>query len=173
MLRQHDVNTRIVGKARCPCSANTASMCCAKGLGEFLDQWAPQLRAHAGTVAARKTEVSAVLRRSSRRWCRRDLPGLCTGCPERPFFAAMKILQTEVGALHISADIGCHSFATLPPFNMGNSIMGYGLGAAGASAFGTDGASVPSRSWAMAVFWHNGLTSGIGNAVSTSTTTSP
>ena len=65
--------------------------------------------------------------------------GLCTGCPERPFFSAMKLLQREIGPLHISADIGCHSFATLPPFNMGNSIMGYGLGAAAASAFGTDG----------------------------------
>ena len=57
----------------------------------------------------------------------------------------MKILQKEVGALHISADIGCHSFATLPPFNMGNSIMGYGLGAAGASAFGTDGGKRRTR----------------------------
>jgi indolepyruvate ferredoxin oxidoreductase alpha subunit len=76
----------------------------------------------------------------------------------------MKILQKEVGPLHISADIGCHSFATLPPFNMGNSIMGYGLGAAGASAFSAE------KKRAVSVmgdggFWHNGLTSGIGNAV--------
>ena len=74
-------------------------------------------------------------------------------------------MQRELGALHISSDIGCHSFATLPPFNMGNSIMGYGLGAAGASAF-----SAHSSRRAVAVmgdggFWHNGLTSGIGNAV--------
>jgi indolepyruvate ferredoxin oxidoreductase alpha subunit len=90
--------------------------------------------------------------------------GLCTGCPERPFFSAMKILQKEVGPLHISADIGCHSFATLPPFNMGNSIMGYGLGAAAASAFSAE------KKRAVSVmgdggFWHNGLTSGIGNSV--------
>src|SRR5260370_5726865 len=91
--------------------------------------------------------------------------GLCTGCPERPFFAAMKILQKEVGGLHISADIGCHSFATLPPCNMGNSIMGYGLGAAGASAFGTDGGKRAVSIMGDGGFWHNGLTSGIGNAV--------
>ena len=91
--------------------------------------------------------------------------GLCTGCPERPFFAAMKILQKETGPLHISADIGCHSFATLPPFNMGNSIMGYGLGAAGASAFGTDGGKRAVAVMGDGGFWHNGLTSGIGNAV--------
>jgi indolepyruvate ferredoxin oxidoreductase alpha subunit len=91
--------------------------------------------------------------------------GLCTGCPERPFFAAMKLLQRETGPLHISADIGCHSFATLPPFNMGNSIMGYGLGAAGASAFHTESARRPVAIMGDGGFWHNGLTSGIGNAV--------
>ncbi len=91
--------------------------------------------------------------------------GLCTGCPERPFFAAMKLLQRETGPLHISADIGCHSFATLPPFNMGNSIMGYGLGAAAASAFGTNGGKRAVAVMGDGGFWHNGLTSGIGNAV--------
>ena len=37
--------------------------------------------------------------------------------------------------MHISCDIGCHLFSILPPFNLGNTTMGYGLGAAGASAF--------------------------------------
>ncbi len=91
--------------------------------------------------------------------------GLCTGCPERPFFSAMKLLQREIGPLHISADIGCHSFATLPPFNMGNSIMGYGLGAAGASALATEGGKRAVAVMGDGGFWHNGLTSGIGNAV--------
>jgi indolepyruvate ferredoxin oxidoreductase alpha subunit len=91
--------------------------------------------------------------------------GLCTGCPERPFFTAMKLLQREIGPLHISADIGCHSFATLPPFNMGNSIMGYGLGSAGASALGTEGGKRAVAVMGDGGFWHNGLTSGIGNAV--------
>ena len=77
----------------------------------------------------------------------------------------MKLLQREIGPLHISADIGCHSFATLPPFNMGNSIMGYGLGAAGASAFGTEGGKRAVAVMGDGGFWHNGLTSGIGNAV--------
>jgi len=136
-----------------------------QGIGEFIDQWAPQLRAHAGTVAARKTEVSAISAAKLAALVPPRPSGLCTGCPERPFFAAMKILQKEVGALHISADIGCHSFATLPPFNMGNSIMGYGLGAAGASAFGTDGGKRAVAIMGDGGFWHNGLTSGIGNAV--------
>jgi indolepyruvate ferredoxin oxidoreductase, alpha subunit len=43
-------------------------------------------------------------------------PGFCTGCPERPIFAAMKLVQKETGKHQISADIGCHLFASLPPF---------------------------------------------------------
>jgi indolepyruvate ferredoxin oxidoreductase alpha subunit len=165
ILRQHDVNTRIVGKGPLPMFGEYSVDVLRVGLGEFLDQWAPQLRAHAGTAAARKTEVSAVSAAKLAALVPPRPSGLCTGCPERPFFAAMKILQKEVGALHISADIGCHSFATLPPFNMGNSIMGYGLGAAGASAFGTDGGKRAVSIMGDGGFWHNGLTSGIGNAV--------
>ena len=35
-------------------------------------------------------------------------PGFCTGCPERPIFTAMKLMEMEIGEHHISADIGCH-----------------------------------------------------------------
>ena len=101
-------------------------------------------------------------------------PGFCTGCPERPIFSAMKLVEQELGAHHISADIGCHLFSILPPFHLGNTTMGYGLGTAGASAFSPPGASGSTEA-AKTVhvisvmgdggFWHNGLTSGIANAV--------
>ncbi|MDM0119585.1 indolepyruvate ferredoxin oxidoreductase subunit alpha [Variovorax arabinosiphilus] len=92
-------------------------------------------------------------------------PGFCTGCPERPIFSAIKLVERELGTHHISADIGCHLFSILPPFNLGNTTMGYGLGAAGAAAL-----NVPAGKRAISVmgdggFWHNGLTSGIANAV--------
>ena len=92
-------------------------------------------------------------------------PGFCTGCPERPIFSAMKLVERELGPHHVSADIGCHLFSILPPFHIGNTTMGYGLGTAGASAFNT---SSPKRAISMmgdGGFWHNGLTSGIANAV--------
>ena len=60
-------------------------------------------------------------------------PGFCTGCPERPIFTAMKLVERELGAHHVSADIGCHLFSILPPFNLGNTTMGYGLGAGAAA----------------------------------------
>ncbi len=92
-------------------------------------------------------------------------PGLCTGCPERPFFAAMKMLEKEYGEIHISADIGCNSFGTLPPFQIGNTIMGYGLGAASSSAFSSVRGKRAISIMGDGGFWHNGLTSGIGSAV--------
>ena len=95
----------------------------------------------------------------------RATSGLCTGCPERPLFASMKLLQRELGPMHVSADIGCHSFSTLPPFDMGASIMGYGLGAAGAAALNSVKDRRPIALMGDGGFWHNGLTSGIGNAV--------
>src|SRR6266851_5518740 len=61
-------------------------------------------------------------------------PAFCTGCPERPVFSALKIAQRELGETHVAADIGCHAFATLPPFNQGNTILGYGMSVASASA---------------------------------------
>ena len=96
-------------------------------------------------------------------------PGFCTGCPERPIFTAMKLLERELGPHHVSADIGCHLFSILPPFNLGNTTMGYGLGAAGAAAFNPvqprDGGKRVVSVMGDGGFWHNGLTSGIANAV--------
>jgi indolepyruvate ferredoxin oxidoreductase alpha subunit len=91
--------------------------------------------------------------------------GFCTGCPERPIFAAMKLVEKELGEHHVAADIGCHLFSILPPFNIGGTTMGYGLGPASASAF-----NVESDKRAISVmgdggFWHNGLATSVGNAV--------
>jgi len=91
--------------------------------------------------------------------------GLCTGCPERPLFSAIKQVQEDFGPLHISSDIGCHSFATLAPFNLGNTIMGYGLSLASSSSIR---AALPHKSISImgdGGFWHNGLTSGVVSAV--------
>lgn len=76
------------------------------------------------------------------------------------------MLEKELGPRHISCDIGCHLFSILPPFNVGATTMGYGLGWAGASAFNTP--ETEHRTMAImgdGGFWHNGLTSGVGNAV--------
>jgi len=92
-------------------------------------------------------------------------PGFCIGCPERPIFSAVKLIEREFGKIHMAADIGCHSFSVLPPFNLGNSILGYGMSLASASAvapmFGKRVISMVGDGG----FWHNGLTSGVTAAV--------
>lgn len=92
-------------------------------------------------------------------------PGFCTGCPERPIFAAMKLVQEELGEHQISADIGCHLFASLPPFNIGGATMGYGLGPASNGAFDGGGERRAIAVIGDGGFWHNGLSSSIGNMV--------
>jgi indolepyruvate ferredoxin oxidoreductase alpha subunit len=92
-------------------------------------------------------------------------PGFCVGCPERPVFSAMKVLEKDTGAFHLSADIGCHLFSTLPPFNIGNTVLGYGLGLASNSAVNPMFARRTVTMMGDGGFWHNGLTSGIANAV--------
>ena len=92
-------------------------------------------------------------------------PGFCTGCPERPVFTAMKLVERQIGKFHVSADIGCHTFATLPPFNIGNTVMGYGLGLSGSTGIAPNMKKRTASIMGDGGFWHNGLTSGIANAV--------
>ena len=78
----------------------------------------------------------------------------------------MKLVERELGPHHVSCDIGCHLFSILPPFNIGATTMGYGLGWAGAAALNTTETSKRTISvMGDGGFWHNGLTSGVGNAV--------
>ncbi|HVL37731.1 MAG TPA: indolepyruvate ferredoxin oxidoreductase subunit alpha, partial [Burkholderiales bacterium] len=92
-------------------------------------------------------------------------PGFCVGCPERPVFSAMKVLEKESGKFHVSADIGCHLFSTLPPFNIGNTVLGYGLGLASNSAVHPMMGRRSVTIMGDGGFWHNGLTTGIANTV--------
>jgi indolepyruvate ferredoxin oxidoreductase alpha subunit len=87
------------------------------------------------------------------------------GCPERPVFSAMKLVERELGEFHVSADIGCHTFSTLPPFNIGNTVLGYGLGLASNSAVHPMFGKRTVTMMGDGGFWHNGLTSGIANTV--------
>lgn len=156
LIRRADLQTRIVGKDALPRAGEYTAQVIIDGLRKFLGQWAPHIELPPSRSSPLPASVASQIPGRP--------PGFCTGCPERPIFTSMKLLEREIGPAHVSADIGCHLFSILPPFNIGNTTMGYGLGTAGASAF------KPKGKRALAVmgdggFWHNGLTSGIGNAV--------
>ncbi len=92
-------------------------------------------------------------------------PQFCTGCPERPVFSAIKILEREIGKVHIAADIGCHSFATFEPFSLGNSILGYGMSLASAAAVAPFQKRRSISIMGDGGFWHNGLSSGVASTM--------
>ncbi len=158
ILRRAGLDTAVVGKDVLPMAGEYTGQVIERGLVAFLDRHAPALLGTPPPVVPAPPPALAetVPARPA---------GFCTGCPERPIFTAMKLVEREIGPFHVSCDIGCHLFSILPPFGIGNTTMGYGLGAAGAAAFG-----VAAQKRAVAVmgdggFWHNGLTSGVGNAV--------
>ena len=92
-------------------------------------------------------------------------PSFCTGCPERPIFAGMKLVEEELGQHQVAGDIGCHLFATMAPFNIGGRTMGFGLAGASNAAFDGGGDKRSISILGDGGFWHNGLNSSITNAV--------
>ncbi|MCZ2103372.1 MAG: indolepyruvate ferredoxin oxidoreductase subunit alpha [Comamonadaceae bacterium] len=188
ILARHGVRTAVHGKDVLPMGGDYTVDVLRKGLRAFFGQnqpaalerdvsvsisrrkdtpaSAPSAEAQATTQAA--AEVPEMAAAIGKLLPPRP-PGLCVGCPERPIFSAYKLVEEELGVHHVSSDIGCHLFQIMPPFNIGATTMGYGLGASSASAFNA-GEQLGAAKKAVAFmgdggFWHNGLTSGIGNAV--------
>src|SRR6476469_1197018 len=168
VLRHGDSAAVLHGKDLLPRAGEYTLGVVRDGLREFLERYG-RLSASDRPVAPAAIAPAALAAHVHAR-----PPCFCTGCPERPIFSAIKLVERELGAHHMSADIGCHLFSILPPFHLGNTTMGYGLGTAGASAFSAPvtrgaGEALPGKR-AISVmgdggFWHNGLPSGIANAV--------
>ncbi len=161
ILRKAQVATRLHGKDVLPMAGEYTGDVLLAGLRGFLEQASPALLAGPAQADVRAHEAVRALATV----VPPRPPGFCTGCPERPIFAALKLVEHERGPMHVSCDIGCHLFSILPPFSIGQTTMGYGLGAAGASAFNVDAPRPAISIMGDGGFWHNGLASGIGNAV--------
>ncbi len=165
LLRRRDMQTKVAGKDVLPMGGEYTAQAMVKGMRAFLAAHAPELLRNQPPVPdpapiLAHEKVKALMKAVPPR-----PPGFCIGCPERPIFAALKLVENELGPHHVSADIGCHLFSILPPFNIGATTMGYGLGPASASAF-----NVKAKKRVLSVmgdggFWHNGLATSIGNAV--------
>ncbi len=166
ILRRLDVNTPVHGKDLLLMAGEYTIEVIARGVAAFAERHAPELpigsgRAWLDGISARREGVSAQLAKP----LPARPPQFCVGCPERPVFAALKLLQQDIGRVHIAADIGCHSFASFEPFNFGHTILGYGMSLASRA-----GVSPVMRRRALAImgdggFWHNGLVSGVQSAL--------
>ena len=167
ILRKADIQTKVYGKDVLPMAGEYTGEVMLAGLAKYLANAAPRgldvtpIAAAPEVLVANKQKALALMGGA----VPNRPPGFCIGCPERPVFSAMKLLEREAGGYHVSADIGCHLFSSLPPFNIGNTVLGYGLGLASNSAIGPMFAKRSITVMGDGGFWHNGLSSGVSNAV--------
>ncbi len=169
ILRRADLQTRVNGKDMLPLAGELTGGVMRDGVGRFVRSYHPELVEMAVSVPGDNRLKTALALLDGEVQARP--PSFCTGCPERPIFTAMKLVERETGPHHVSSDIGCHLFSILPPFNIGSATMGYGLGAAAAAAWNGNpangGKALPKRVISVmgdGGFWHNGLATSVGNA---------
>jgi len=162
-LHKNGSRTELAGKGLFPQAGELTGAVMLEGISAFLKKAAPSVMPSVGRAPnAPPPKPSPDLAKT----VPVRPPSFCVGCPERPIFAATKLVEEELGEHHIASDIGCHLFSINAPFNIGATTMGYGLGPASASAFNDKTANRRSISFVGdGGFWHNGLTSSIGNAV--------
>ena len=138
ILRRRDIQTRIVGKDVLPMAGEyTAAGRRSRASSAFLELHA-QTSARQFTAAARCGHRPCRSARS-RRWrspCRRGRRASASAARSGRSSPRMKLVRAGARRRTRSPrDIGCHLFSILPPFNIGATTMGYGLGPASASAF--------------------------------------
>ncbi|MBZ5522512.1 MAG: indolepyruvate ferredoxin oxidoreductase subunit alpha [Acidobacteriia bacterium] len=166
ILRKASLPARIHGKDMMAMAGEYTAAVVTRGILKFVESYSPELieprKLPAVVRPPAKSDTLPVLQSQ----VQPRPPSFCTGCPERPIFTALKLAERELGPHHVASDIGCHLFSILPPFNLGAHTMGYGLGWASAAAFNTPETNQRTISFmGDGGFWHNGLTSGVGNAV--------
>ena len=165
-LQRSGVQVSLHGKDVLPMGGEYNAEVLVRGLMQFIQQHAPDL------LSGRSQNYFPLLdgtRQQAAEILTQPVPArppnFCTGCPERPVFAALKLVERDIGKLHISADIGCHSFATFAPFSFGHSILGYGMSMASSAAVKNFSARRPLAIMGDGGFWHNGLLSGVSSTL--------
>ena len=161
ILYKANGTTKVYGKDVLPMAGEYTGKVVINGINEFLKKAAPHLLPdNIRSPNDQKYTIPDISKTVPVR-----PPGFCTGCPERPIFAGLKLVEQELGKHQITGDIGCHLFGALPPFEIGGATMGYGLGPAANAAFDGGGERRAISILGDGGFWHNGLTSSIGNMV--------
>jgi indolepyruvate ferredoxin oxidoreductase alpha subunit len=166
ILRKAELPTKVHGKDMLAMAGEYTAAVVTRGILKFVESYAPHLVGPQRLPTVARPNAASDMLPVLQTQVQPRPPSFCTGCPERPIFTGLKLAERELGPHHVASDIGCHLFSILPPFNIGAHTMGYGLGWASAAAFNTNETSKRTISFmGDGGFWHNGLTSGVGNAV--------
>jgi len=162
ILRRAETQTALHGKDMLPMAGEYSSEALVAGVAKFIEKHVPRLGncgagAYGDEIAELRSKALVALGGPAPA----RPPGFCIGCPERPFFSALKLVEQEEGRFHVSTDIGCHSFATFAPFSFGNSILGFGMSLASSAGVQSFAQKRPVAIMGDGGFWHNGLLSGV------------
>lgn len=161
ILRRAGCTTTLAGKDMLPLAGEYKAEVIAAGVSEFVKLEQPEAcQLQAAYESDRQRQQQIVATNLSEPVPPRP-PSFCIGCPERPVFSAIKQVMQDIGQVHYSADIGCHSFATFAPFNFGNSILGFGMSLASNATVGSFQKKRTLAVMGDGGFWHNGLLSGV------------
>lgn len=164
LFHKKKIEVNLAGKDVLPMAGEYTSEVIHKGVFTFINKYVPEFSNFSNLDY--NTEVDQLREKASSSLGEvvpPRPPGFCTGCPERPFFSALKMIEKDTGKIHISTDIGCHSFATFPPFSFGQSILGYGMSLAASAGVQSFSSKRPIAIMGDGGFWHNGLLSGVAS----------
>jgi indolepyruvate ferredoxin oxidoreductase, alpha subunit len=167
LFRRARADVEVHGKGFLPMAGQYTAEVVQAGVTSFLRKVAPALADV--EAAGKRSAATASLKAAASLTLGAPVPArvatFCTGCPERPVFSAIKLVERELGKHHMSCDVGCHTFSILPPFNLGHTMLGYGLGLASSTGIAPNFDKRVISIMGDGGFWHNGLATGVASAV--------
>jgi indolepyruvate ferredoxin oxidoreductase alpha subunit len=166
LMQKRGITTRFYGHDIIPKYGELLPDRVAQPLARFIAEAMPELAlsptATLGEVLARKSQAVSLFPAP----VPPRIPTFCTGCPERPIFANMKIEEYKTGQKEWhGGDVGCYGMAAYAPFGMADSNMGMGGGLAAAA-----GISALSKQQNVSVvgdgtLWHSAFNTSAANAI--------
>ncbi len=166
LLQKRGINVKFFGHDIIPKYGELLPDRLAQPLAKFIAEAMPEINPSPVTMLAgvlsRKSEAVSMFPAP----VPPRIPTFCTGCPERPIFAQMKIEEYRTGVKEWhGGDVGCYGMAAYAPFGMADSNMGMGGGlaaAAGISALSTQqNVSVVGDG----TLWHSAFNTSAANAI--------
>lgn len=169
IAQEHRLSVRLYGKDLLPMPGEYTPSVLIRGLGEFLTRTVYATNGQKSRIEGRVEGLARHLDQARRAFALpvsvRN-PIFCTGCPERPVFSALKIMEKAYDRPHYAQDTGCYAMGTMPPFDsITASYTGMGTGLAAAGALSKLSEKPVVSFMGDGTFWHSGLTTSIANAV--------
>ena len=110
LLRRRDMQTRVAGKDVLPMGGEYTAPVVVTGVRAFLLAHAPELLRNQPPIPDPAPILAHEKVKALAKTVPPRPPGFCIGCPERPIFAAMKMVEKELGS---ASHLGRHR---LPSF---------------------------------------------------------